>query len=141
MPLIYQNSHKNYMRDVIAVYAQSLSYTDGISDDVPRVLDLLEAVNGERVKRGVVAVSLINDCCLAFSVLVHQPAYRLLERTTKHTPVLMTLDAHKHLGRGQRFEYGRRDEGFLTSVVRARYGSGLGPLVMLWCELWRTSRR
>ena len=25
--------------DVIAVYAQSLSYTDGISDDVPRVLD------------------------------------------------------------------------------------------------------
>ena len=84
--------------DVIAVYAQSLSYTDGISDDVPRVLDLLEAVNGERVKRGLIAVSLINDCCLAFSVLVHQPAYRLLDRTTKHTPVLMTLDAHKHLG-------------------------------------------
>ena len=85
-------------RDVVAVYAQSLSYTDGISDDVPRVLDLLEAVNGERVKRGLIAVSLINDCCLAFSVLVHQPAYRLLDRTTKHTPVLMTLDAHKHLG-------------------------------------------
>ena len=84
--------------DVIAVYAQSLSYTDGISDDVPRVLDLLEEVNGERVKRGLIAVSLINDCCLAFSVLVHQPAYRLLDRTTKHTPVLMTLDAHKHLG-------------------------------------------
>jgi hypothetical protein len=84
--------------DVVAVYAQSLSYTDGISDDVPRVLDLLEEVNGERVKNGDVAVSLINDCCLAFSVLVHQPAYRLLDRTTKHTPVLMTLDAHKHLG-------------------------------------------
>ena len=110
-------------RDVVAVYAQSLSYTDGISDDVPRVLDLLEAVNVERVKSGLIAVSLINDCCLAFSVLVrfaaslsriasmassltpsprrtqvHQPAYRLLDRTTRHTPVLMTLDAHKHLG-------------------------------------------
>ena len=85
-------------RDVVAVYAQSLSYTDGISDDVPRVLDLLETVNGERVKNGDVAVALINDCCLAFSVLVHQPAYRLLDRTTTHTPVLMTLDAHKHLG-------------------------------------------
>mmetsp|Transcript_6293 Transcript_6293/g.19011 ORF Transcript_6293/g.19011 Transcript_6293/m.19011 type:complete len:767 (+) Transcript_6293:185-2485(+) len=84
--------------DVIAVYAQSLSYTDGISDDVPRVLDLLEAVNATRVKNGDVAVALINDCCLAFSVLVHQPAYRLLDRTTTHTPVLMTLDAHKHLG-------------------------------------------
>ena len=85
-------------KDVVAVYAQSLSYTDGISDDVPRVLDLLEAVNVERVKNGDVAVALINDCCLAFSVLVHQPAYRLLDRTTTHTPVLMTLDAHKHLG-------------------------------------------
>ena len=95
LQLLEQELHE---RDVVAVYAQSLSYTDGISDDVPRVLDLLEEVNVERVKRGFVAVSLINDCCLAFSVLVHQPAYRLLDRNTKHTPVLMTLDAHKHLG-------------------------------------------
>lgn len=84
--------------DVVAVYAQSLSYTDGISDDVPGVLDLLEAANENRLKEGKVAVALINDCCLAFSVLVHQPAYRLLDRPTKCTPVLMTLDAHKHLG-------------------------------------------
>ena len=95
LSLLEQELHA---KDVVAVYAQSLSYTDGISDDVPRVLDLLEAVNVERVKNGDVAVALINDCCLAFSVLVHQPAFRLLDRTTKHTPVLMTLDAHKHLG-------------------------------------------
>ena len=62
-------------------------------------------------------VTLINDCCLAFAVLVHnggersraagaaraaaarRPSLRLLDLSAGHeTPVIVMLDAHKHLG-------------------------------------------
>lgn len=48
---------------------------------------------------------LINDCCLAFCVLVHNDgtagrrSMRALDLTSAHvTPTIVTLDAHKHLG-------------------------------------------
>jgi hypothetical protein len=53
-----------------------------------------------------VPVTLINDCCLAFSVLLHNDgerygpeSMRVLDLTAGMlTPTIMTQDAHKHLG-------------------------------------------
>ena len=102
---------------VVAVYAQTLSYTDGIADDLPAILAVIEKENLRRAsaaRRGAPAslVHLINDSCLAFCALVHNdgaqkgrggtkatPCLRLLDLSVGHTtPVLVTLDAHKHLG-------------------------------------------
>ena len=102
---------------VIAVYAQTLSYTDGIADDLPAILAVIEAENVRRAAaaaRGASTplVHLINDSCLAFCALVHNdgvqkgrggkkatPCLRVLDLSAGHTtPVLVTLDAHKHLG-------------------------------------------
>merc|ERR1719421_251487 len=55
---------------VIAVYTQTLSYTDGTTDPLPEILQLIEAQN--RKREGVpdwLPITLINDCCLAFAVL------------------------------------------------------------------------
>ena len=102
---------------MVAVYAQTLSYTDGIADDLPAILAVIEKENLRRAsaaRRGAPAslVHLINDSCLAFCALVHNdgaqkgrggkkatPCLRLLDLSVGHTtPVLVTLDAHKHLG-------------------------------------------
>ena len=61
---------------VVAVYAQTLSYTDGIADDLPAILAVIEKENLRRAsaaRRGAPAslVHLINDSCLAFCALVH----------------------------------------------------------------------
>ena len=55
MPLIYQNSNKNYMLPMWWPSTRNPQLHRRISDDVPRVLDLLETVNGERVKRGLMS--------------------------------------------------------------------------------------
>ena len=92
---------------VLAVFAQTLSYTDGVSDDVPAVVAVLRAENARRRARGLEAVTLINDNCLAFCVLVHNDgtgggrSFRALDLTAGDgdgLPVICTLDAHKHLG-------------------------------------------
>ena len=96
---------------VYAVYSQSLSYTDGISDNIPAIVRLMEEENQKRSKASAPLVTLINDSCLAFSVLVHHDGeahssggeppscMRALDLTRgKITPTIVTLDAHKHLG-------------------------------------------
>lgn len=90
---------------VTAVYTQSLSYTDGISDALAEVLAVVEAENKARAAKEGVPVVVINDSCLAFSVLVHNDgeggsrSMRLLDLAEGCiTPVIVTQDAHKHLG-------------------------------------------
>eukprot|EP00746_Dinoflagellata_sp_MGD_P009494 gnl/MRDRNA2_/MRDRNA2_119322_c0_seq1.p1 gnl/MRDRNA2_/MRDRNA2_119322_c0~~gnl/MRDRNA2_/MRDRNA2_119322_c0_seq1.p1 ORF type:complete len:685 (+),score=104.75 gnl/MRDRNA2_/MRDRNA2_119322_c0_seq1:194-2056(+) len=90
---------------VVAVYAQTLSYTDGITDPLPEIVEVVEAENRKRTENKVQPVTIINDSCLAFCVLLHndgtngQPSYRLLDIMKDCiTPHLVTLDAHKHLG-------------------------------------------
>lgn len=91
--------------EVLAVYSQSLSFTDGISDDVGQIIDVIEAENRVRAVNGKPLVTLINDSCLAFCVLVHNDgvggrrSMRVLDLTAERiTPTIVTLDAHKHLG-------------------------------------------
>ena len=90
---------------VRAVFAQTLSYTDGISDDVAAVVDAVAAENARRRPLKLEPVTFINDCCLAFCVLVHNDgadgskSYRALDLTVgRDVPTIVTLDAHKHLG-------------------------------------------
>ena len=67
--------------------AQTLSYTDGITDDLPAICDVLEAENSKRAAASQPQVVLINDSCLAFCVLVHndgrdgKPSMRALDLT------------------------------------------------------------
>ncbi|KAL1508327.1 hypothetical protein AB1Y20_004437 [Prymnesium parvum] len=89
-----------HLRDpaVIAVYCQSLSYTDGTSDDLSAICALLHEEN-ERRGAELPPVVLINDSCLAFCVLVHQRSMRALDLTQSlNVPTVVMLDAHKHLG-------------------------------------------
>ena len=96
---------------VAAVYSQTLSFTDGISDPLEDILKVVESENQRRAKLQPPGfpVILINDCCLAFSILVHndgsveggteRPLMRLLDMSYDHvTPIIVTLDAHKHIG-------------------------------------------
>jgi len=90
--------------DLGAVYAQTLSFTDGISDPLSEILQVLEEEN-KRPLRKDLPVVLINDACLAFNVLVHndgkkyKPSMRLLDIADGCiTPVIVMQDGHKHLG-------------------------------------------
>jgi hypothetical protein len=90
---------------VVAVYAQTLSFTDGITDPLPEILDVIEEENRRRETKNAVPVTLINDSCLAFSVLVHNDgrnnakSMRVLDLGERCiTPTIVMLDAHKHLG-------------------------------------------
>lgn len=98
---------KNHISDpfIVAVYTQTLSITDGITDPLEEVVQVLEEENERRHAIGAVPVTLINDCCLALSVLLHNDGQngarnmRVLDLTLEgHTPTIVTLDAHKHLG-------------------------------------------
>lgn len=90
---------------VIAVYAQTLSFTDGITDPLGEILDVVEEENRKRESSKGVPVTLINDSCLAFAVLIHndgrngRPNFRVLDLASNCiTPIVVMLDAHKHLG-------------------------------------------
>eukprot|EP00656_Telonema_subtile_P014730 TRINITY_DN1760_c0_g1_i7.p1 TRINITY_DN1760_c0_g1~~TRINITY_DN1760_c0_g1_i7.p1 ORF type:complete len:890 (+),score=259.59 TRINITY_DN1760_c0_g1_i7:363-3032(+) len=90
---------------VVAVYSQSLSYTDGISDQLQEIFQVVEEQNLVRASNSTPLVTLINDSCLALSALVHndgvdgRASLRVLDLSRDGiTPVLVTLDAHKHLG-------------------------------------------
>ena len=88
--------------DVVAVYAQTLSYTDGITDPLESIVEVLYKENKRRQSSGDCPVTLINDSCLAFSVLVHNhnEGMRVLDLCKRYSgiPMMVTLDAHKHLG-------------------------------------------
>ena len=66
----------------------------------------MEAENERRSGAGLPLVTLVNDSCLAFCVLVHNDGrggrgcLRLLDLAGARctTPLIVTLDAHKHLG-------------------------------------------
>ena len=99
--------------DVAAVYTQTLSYTDGITDPLT---EIYEVVKGENQRRAALAaelepqpITIINDSCLAFSVLVHNEApsadgqhksMRMLDIAAgcDDVPLIVCQDAHKHLG-------------------------------------------
>ena len=119
---------------VVAVYTQTLSYTDGITDPLFEILTIIEKENQRRLaiqqsfasansssnedandedtssnvhnsvhnsvhNNAPPLITLINDCCLAFSVLVHAPHQRILDLSRNCiTPIIVTIDAHKHLG-------------------------------------------
>jgi len=91
--------------DVVAVYSQTLSYTDGTSDPLRAIAQILETENLRRESLSMPPVVHINDCCLAFNVLVcndgltsSRPSMRVLDFDTKRTPIMVTIDAHKHMG-------------------------------------------
>lgn len=90
---------------VVAVYAQVLCITDGITDPIEEILDVIEAENRRRQASGGMLVTFINDSCLALSVLIHNDGQggnknmRVLEMIEGCvTPAIVMLDAHKHLG-------------------------------------------
>ena len=98
---------------VMAVYLQTLSITDGITDPLSAALRIMEDENQRRKQAAEAGpskiyapVTLINDSCLAFSVLLHNDGerygpdcLRVLDLTQDCiTPTIMTQDAHKHLG-------------------------------------------
>ncbi|CAK0879611.1 unnamed protein product [Prorocentrum cordatum] len=112
---------------VTAVYAQSLSYTDGTSDALAEVLAVVESENKDRAAKEGVPVVLINDSCLAFSVLIHNDgeggsrSMRLLDLAEGCiTPVIVTQDAHKHLGTDKGLSTIVGTRGILSSLQGVR---------------------
>jgi len=88
---------------VVAIYSQTLSYTDGTSDPLEDVSVVLEEENRRRASRGIHSIVHINDCCLALSVVIRNEnqrgeSMRVLDFDAPHTPTIVTIDAHKHMG-------------------------------------------
>jgi len=112
---------------VTAVYTQSLSYTDGISDPLAEILAVVESENKGRAAKEGVPVVVINDSCLAFSVLIHNDgeggsrSMRLLDLAEGCiTPVIVTQDAHKHLGTDKGLSTIVGTHGILSSLRGGR---------------------
>jgi hypothetical protein len=108
---------------VSAVYAQSLSFTDGTSDPLTEILALLEAENKARLEKQGIPIVLINDSCLAFNVLIHNDgaagtqSMRLLDLAKGFiTPVIVMNDAHKHLGTDKGLSTITATKGILSSL-------------------------
>ena len=89
-------------KSVFAVFAQTLSYTDGITDPVLEALEVVEAENANRD----IPIFFINDCCLALSVVIHNNGengtvnLKILDSVGENfkTPCIVTNDPHKHFG-------------------------------------------
>ena len=63
------------------MHSQTLSITDGITDPLVEAIAIIEEENQRRLASadgvpGYLPVTLINDCCLAFSVLLHNDGER-----------------------------------------------------------------
>ena len=82
---------------VFAVFAQSLSYTSGLSDPIADIVERVEGENLTRSRLGLPLVTLIVDCCLSFSVLLHENSHHLFDYPGI-TPRIVTFDLHKHVG-------------------------------------------
>mmetsp|Transcript_56213 Transcript_56213/g.131653 ORF Transcript_56213/g.131653 Transcript_56213/m.131653 type:complete len:815 (-) Transcript_56213:15-2459(-) len=116
---------------VVAVYSQTLSFTDGISDPLAAILEVIETENTRRLSvEGATdtdLVVLINDCCLALNVLLQNDGngdranMRLLDLSaTCKTPVLVTIDAHKHIGLDKGLSTILGSDGALSAVQGER---------------------
>mmetsp|Transcript_78641 Transcript_78641/g.138675 ORF Transcript_78641/g.138675 Transcript_78641/m.138675 type:complete len:852 (-) Transcript_78641:99-2654(-) len=108
---------------VAAVYTQTLSITDGITDPLHEVLAVMEEENKRRQAAGGLLVTLINDCCLALSVLIHNDGkngannLRVLDMTENCiTPTIVMLDAHKHIGADKGVSMAMGTPGTLSSL-------------------------
>jgi len=108
---------------VCAVYAQTLSITDGITDPLVEVLAVVEEENQKRQANGGLLVTIINDNCLALSVLIHNDGQngsknlRLLDLTENCiTPVIVMLDAHKHIGADKGISMAMGTPGTLSTL-------------------------
>lgn len=130
---------------VVAVYTQTLSYTDGITDPLCEVLSVIDAENQRRQAAGEILVSLINDCCLALSVLIHNDGLdgkanmRVLDMSQDCiTPTIVMLDAHKHLGADKGISMVMGTLGtlqHLTGHVRVGAAPSRGELVRAGADL------
>lgn len=124
---------------VAAVYAQTLSITDGITDPLAEVIAVIEEENKKRQASGGLLVTLINDCCLALSVLLHNDGQngskclRVLDLTENCiTPAIVMLDAHKHIGADKGISMAMGTPGTLSHLSgHARVGAppSVGELV------------
>jgi hypothetical protein len=130
---------------VVAVYAQSLSFTDGITDPLPDILNAIEDENKRRQTTGGMPVTLINDSCLALSILIHNdgrngaPSMRVLDLSEGYiTPTIVMLDAHKHLGADKGISMTMGTPGtlsHLTGHVRVGAAPSKGELVRAMADL------
>jgi len=114
--------------DIVMVYVQTLAITDGITDPLKEVVHIVEE---ENLRRSVLQdaasycpVTIINDCCLALSVLLHNDGengaclnHRVLDLTEGCiTPTIVTLDAHKHIGADKGISMVMGTKGTLSSL-------------------------
>jgi len=123
---------------VVAIYSQTLSFTDGVTDPLKEILEIVEAENRRRIAAGPSApkpVVLMNDCCLALNVLLQNDGgrgcdnLRILDlAATCKTPVIVTIDAHKHIG---------TDKGLSTVFGSA---GALSPIIGLRKVGWHPKR-
>merc|ERR1712070_760847 len=109
------------------------------------VLKVIDAENQRRQAAGQVLVSLINDCCLALSVLIHNDGLdgkanmRVLDLSQDCiTPTIVMLDAHKHLGADKGISMVMGTPGtlqHLTGHVRVGAAPSRGELVRAGADL------
>lgn len=130
---------------VAAVYVQTLSITDGITDPLREVLEIIEEENKRRLSKQQMPVVLINDSCLALSVLLHNDGQngsknlRVLDLSeTCITPTIVMLDAHKHIGADKGISMAMGTPGTLSTLqghVRVGAGPTNGELVRAMADM------
>lgn len=108
-------------------YSQTLSYTDGISDNVPEIVKIIEQENKRRKSAGLRPVVHINDCCLSLSVLLLNPKTMRVFELAKDTPTLVSLDAHKHMGAEKGISTVFSTQDTLSRVMRGKIRVGAEP--------------
>ena len=108
-------------------YSQSLSYTDGISDNVPEIVKIIEQENRRRKSMGLRPVVHINDCCLSLSVLLLNPKTMRVFELAQDTPTLVSLDAHKHMGAEKGISTVFSTQNTLSRVMQGKIRVGAEP--------------
>jgi len=124
-------SHKNYTTthtfEYQHRYSQTLSYTDGISDNVPEIVKIIEQENRRRKSVGLRPVVHINDCCLSLSVLLLNPKTMRVFELAQDTPTLVSLDAHKHMGAEKGISTVFSTQNTLSRVMQGKIRVGAEP--------------
>lgn len=129
---------------VAAVYMQTLSFTDGITDPLREIIEVVELENIRRQSLKMLPVTIINDSCLALSVLLHhdgsdgRPSLRVLDVTEQMiTPTVVMLDPHKHIGADKGMSVAVGTVGTLSHLSgKLRVGSrpSGGETVRAWAD-------
>ena len=121
-------NHKNYTTThTYYRYSQTLSYTDGISDNVPEIVKIIEQENRRRKSVGLRPVVHINDCCLSLSVLLLNPKTMRVVELAQATPTLVSLDAHKHMGAEKGISTVFSTQNTLSRVMQGKIRVGAEP--------------